>query len=221
MRQARKLRVSVRPGLKILGRGVCAGLALLLSALLALPVGEAVAGSADHRDTPRPWQAMGGPFSLIDHTGQRVTDQDFRGEFLLLYFGYTYCADICPTDLQTMTTALDLLGPAGERVRPIFITVDPKRDTVAQLGEYVALFHPRLVGLTGTTEEIRSVANAYRVPYRNSEVDGEVVVDHTGHIYLVGPDGGLYALFTYGTSAEDMAARIAVVLEGINFALAR
>ena len=98
---------------------------------------------------------IGGPFALIDHTGKPHTDKDFRGKLLLIYFGYSYCPDACPTDLQQIGLAVDRLGPDGEAVQPLFITLDPERDTAAHLADYVPLFHPRLIGLTGSAEEIR------------------------------------------------------------------
>src|SRR5690606_11015171 len=103
---------------------------------------------------------VGGPFALTDHTGERVTDQDFRGRYMLVYFGYTWCPDVCPTELQVISSALDELGDKAAQIRPIFITVDPERDTVAQMADYVANFHPSFVGLTGSSEEVAAVAKA-------------------------------------------------------------
>src|SRR5215211_6076043 len=105
-------------------------------------------------------EPIGGAFSLSDHNGQRRTDADFRGKLLLVYFGFTFCSDVCPIDLQSIATALDGLGPAGAQVQPLFITVDPEKDTPAQLKSYVALFHPRMIGLTGDAREIKRVAGA-------------------------------------------------------------
>ena len=109
---------------------------------------------------------IGGPFTLTDHTGKRVTDQDFRGRNMLVFFGFTFCPDVCPSALQVMSAALDKLGPKAERFVPILITVDPERDTPMQLASYVQSFHPRLVGLTGTPAEIDAVVKAYRVYVR-------------------------------------------------------
>ena len=103
-------------------------------------------------------EPVGGPFALIDHTGEPRTDADFRGKLLLVYFGFTFCPDICPTDLQAIGLAVDQLGAAGESVQPLFITVDPERDTPEHLADYVSLFHPRLIGLTGSREAIRQAA---------------------------------------------------------------
>jgi protein SCO1/2 len=114
-------------------------------------------------------EPIGGPFALIDHNGHPRTDADFRGKFMLIYFGFTFCSDVCPTDLQSIATALDRLGTAGEAIQPLFITVDPEKDTPDQLKGYVALFHPRLIGLTGDARQIRQVARAYKVYYARTE----------------------------------------------------
>src|SRR5690242_19773540 len=114
-------------------------------------------------------EPIGGPFRLIDHNGGERTDADFRGKLLLLYFGFTYCSDACPVDLQSVASALDKLGPSAQRVQPLFITVDPEKDTPEQLRSYVTLFHPRLIGLTGDAREVRRVAGAYKVYAGKSE----------------------------------------------------
>jgi cytochrome oxidase Cu insertion factor (SCO1/SenC/PrrC family) len=105
---------------------------------------------------------VGGPFELTDQTGHRRTDMDFRGKLVVLYFGYTYCPDVCPTELQSISLAVDKLGVAAESVQPLFITVDPERDTPARLADFVSSFHPRLIGLTGSLADIRKTAIAYR-----------------------------------------------------------
>jgi len=134
---------------------------------------------------------VGGPFALTDHTGKLRTDGEFRGKLMVVYFGYTYCPDVCPTDLLAISQALEALGPAGDAVQPIFISVDPERDTVAHLADYVAAFHPRLIGLTGAPEDIRKVALSYKAYYAKVAVEAgrDYVIDHTGVIYLMGRDG--------------------------------
>ena len=134
---------------------------------------------------------VGGPFALTDHTGKLRTDGEFRGKLMVVYFGYTYCPDVCPTDLLAISQALEALGPAGDAVQPIFISVDPERDTVAHLADYVAAFHPRLIGLTGAPEDIRKVALSYKAYYAKVAVGAgqDYVIDHTGVIYLMGRDG--------------------------------
>lgn len=157
---------------------------------------------------------VGGPFTLTDHTGRARTDADFRGKFLLIYFGYTYCPDICPTDLQQIGLAVDKLGTAGAAVQPLFISVDPERDTRDVLANYVVLFHPRLIGLTGTAEQIRAVASAYRVYYAKYKPPegGDYVIDHTGFIYLMDGTGAYRGFFPPGTSADRMVEIIRPLL---------
>lgn len=155
-------------------------------------------------------EPVGGSFSLTDHTGRLRTERDFQGKLMLIYFGFTYCPDICPTDLQSIGLALDELGQAADKVQPLFITVDPERDTAQHLKEYLPLFHPRLIGLTGDTSAIRAAADAYKVYYEKvSDKQGDsYTVDHTAFIYLMGADGRYIGFFPPGTSPE----RIAVTL---------
>jgi cytochrome oxidase Cu insertion factor (SCO1/SenC/PrrC family) len=151
-------------------------------------------------------EPIGGSFSLTDHNGQRRADTDFRGKLLLVYFGFTFCSDACPIDLQSIATALDRLGPAGEQVQPLFISIDPEKDTPAQLKSYVALFHPRLIGLTGGTDEIRRVARAYKVYYAKTtpaKLDS-TGFDHTGFVFLVGKNGEYLGFLPPGTPADRM-----------------
>jgi len=152
-------------------------------------------------------EPIGGPFALTDQNGVRRTDADFRGKLMLVYFGFTYCPDICPTDLQQMALAVDQLGPAGETVQPVFITVDPARDTVEHLKDYMALFHPRFVGLTGDAAAIRQAARAYRVYYEKVEREdkSDYTLDHSVFIYLMDRDGRYLGFFPPGTSAERLA----------------
>ena len=159
---------------------------------------------------------IGGPFTLTDHTGKRVTDADFRGRYMLVFFGFTYCPDVCPSTLQVVSQALDKLGPRAERFVPILITVDPERDTPEQLALYVQSFHPRLVGLTGTPAEIDAVLGAYRVRGVRKRVDAKstagYTIDHPAQVYVMDP-GGRYRIFLdYTKGAESMAAALARVL---------
>ena len=150
-----------------------------------------------------------GPFDLVDHTGRAVTDAAYRGSYVLIFFGYSYCPDICPTDLAVMADAVERLGPDGARVQPLFISVDPERDTPERLAAYVPHFHPRLVGLTGSPEQVARAAATYRARYRRAGPagdGGDYLIDHTAAIYLLGPDGGGLALFRHGTPAADIAA---------------
>jgi protein SCO1/2 len=151
-------------------------------------------------------EPVGGPFALVDHSGRTRTDADFRGKLLLIYFGFTYCPDVCPTDLQSMATAVDQLGPAGEAVQPLFVTLDPERDTPEHLAEYVPSFHPRLIGLTGSDIAIRQAADAYKVFY--AKVPGshppDYNVDHSSFIYLADTNGRYLGFFPPGTTADRL-----------------
>jgi protein SCO1/2 len=154
--------------------------------------------------------SLGGPFELTDQNGAVRRDAEFRGRMMLVYFGYTYCPDACPTALNEMSKALDLLGEKGEAVQPIFITVDPARDTPAQLKLYAQNFHPRLVALTGPPEAIAAAARAYRVYYRKAggTSGDDYLVDHSGFIYLMGRDGKYLAHLSPDATAETIAAEI-------------
>jgi protein SCO1/2 len=154
-------------------------------------------------------EPIGGPFALIDHTGKPRTDKDFRGKLVLVYFGFTYCPDVCPTDLQNIGLALDMLREAGERVQPLFITVDPARDTPEHLKDYVPMFHPRLIGLTGDAASIRSAAAAYRAYYAQVPLkENDYTVDHSSFIYLMGADGQYLGFFPPGTPPDRLAETI-------------
>jgi len=154
---------------------------------------------------------VGGPFTLTDHHGRAVTEQDYRGRFMLVYFGYSWCPDICPTELLVMSQAVDLLGDAGEQVQPIFITIDPARDTVDSLAKYVVNFHSRLTALTGSEAEIGTVADAYKVFYKKGEElesPDDYLVDHTDVMYLMDPDGIFLEHFQRGLRPVEIAQMI-------------
>jgi protein SCO1/2 len=158
--------------------------------------------------------AVGGPFTLVDHTGRTVTERDFAGRSMLVYFGFTYCPDVCPTELGTIAAAIDAMGPAGERVTPVFITIDPERDTPAAMADYVSRFHPRMVGLTGSAEQIAQAARAYRVYFAKVRPRdaSDYLMDHSSFIYFVGPDGRVRSLFRPETAPEAIAAAVAAQL---------
>ncbi|QCI69277.1 SCO family protein [Phreatobacter stygius] len=155
-------------------------------------------------------EPIGGPFALVDHQGRTRTDADFRGSLMVVYFGYSYCPDICPTDLLAIGQAIDQLGPAGEAVQPLFVTVDPARDTPDHLAEYVPLFHPRLIGLTGSAEAVSQAAEAYKVYFRRADGDDRdsYAVDHSAFIYLIDRDGGYLGFVPPGTPPDRLAAAI-------------
>ncbi|KAF1421497.1 hypothetical protein FQV23_0013409, partial [Spheniscus humboldti] len=146
-----------------------------------------------------------GDFQLLDQAGRRRRKADFRGQWVLLYFGFTHCPDVCPAELEKLSRAVALLErePGLPPVQPLFITVDPRRDDVAAMGRYVRDFHPRLLGLTGSPEEVRAAAGDYRV-YASAgppDEDGDYIVDHSVLIYLLGPDG--LFLDCYGRGRTD------------------
>jgi protein SCO1/2 len=157
----------------------------------------------------------GGPFALTDHTGKPVSDETFRGKYLVMVFGYTFCPDVCPTTLGAVAAAMDLLGTEAEAVQPLFVTVDPTRDTPAVLADYVAAFHPRLVGLTGSAEQIRKVTRDYRVYVSKVETgDDTYTVDHSAYVYLVGPDGHTLSYLKHDASPQAMAETIGRHMSG-------
>lgn len=157
---------------------------------------------------------VGGPFELTDHTGRRRTDADFRGKLVVLYFGYTSCPDVCPTELQAITLALDKLGATADAVQPLFITVDPERDTPARLADFISAFDPRFVALTGAMPAIRKAALAYRVYFARPATTAESYpVDHTGFIYLVGADGRYLGFLPPALAPDEIADAIRVRLQ--------
>ncbi|MCC8941937.1 SCO family protein [Bradyrhizobium sp. Arg68] len=184
----------------------CLGVGLWLTLAAASP-GDAPARSAAEIMDILMWnrEPVGGPFTLTDQAGHERSDRDFRGRLMLVYFGFTTCPDVCPTDLQAIGLALDKLGRDADSVQPIFITVDPERDTASHLADYVPLFHPRLIGLTGSSDAIRKVADAYKVYYAKVPLqDADYTVDHTAYIYLMDRDGSYLGFFPPGTSADRM-----------------
>ena len=193
---------------------IVAAIGVLLGALLAL----AIVPSQTDGLPPGPRQVttgkalIGGPFTLTDHRGQTVTDKDFRGRYMLVYFGFTYCPSICPTGLQVIAGALDKLGKKGDRVTPLFITVDPERDTPAKLAEYVKSFHPRLVGLTGTAQQIKAAAHSYRIYYakvKNSELPDDYTIDHSAFFYFMDRKGALIKHFRHSIDVDELTERLA------------
>jgi protein SCO1/2 len=155
--------------------------------------------------------SIGGPFTLQDGSGKPVTDRDFRGKYMLVYFGYTFCPDVCPTTLTAVADAMDKLGPAAARIQPLFITVDPKRDTPAVVKQYAAAFGPSIEGLTGTPDEIAKAAKEYRVYYaehRTGPGPDDYSMDHSSVLYLMSPDGTFVAPVRADQSGEEIAANL-------------
>jgi len=147
--------------------------------------------------------------------GAAVTEASYRGKWLLVYFGYTYCPDLCPTALAALAGAVERLGPAGERVQPLFITVDPERDTPAILAAYVQAFGGHLAALRGNAADTAAAAHAFRVSYVRRDLgDGSYAMDHSSYIYVVDPQGRLVGLVTADSAAHDLAAQLQGLLAG-------
>ena len=166
-------------------------------------------------EPPLAGAAIGGPFTLVDQDGKTVTDRDFAGRYRLIYFGYTYCPDVCPTDLQKLMRGLkafEASAPAlGAKVQPIFITIDPARDTVAVMKDYVAGFDPRLIGLTGSEAEIAQAVRAYRVyasKAATTAADGSYLVDHSTFTFLMDGNGQYVTHFGHDTTSDEMAQKL-------------
>jgi cytochrome oxidase Cu insertion factor (SCO1/SenC/PrrC family) len=160
-------------------------------------------------------EPIGGPFTLVDQHGRRRTDRDFRGKLMLVYFGFTDCPDVCPTDLREIGIALDKLGAASAAIQPLFITLDPQRDTPQRVAGYVAAFHPRLVGLTGTRAAIRHVADEYRIYFREVPTPGGgSTIEHASFTFLMDRDGQYVGFFPPGTTADRMIEILRPQLQG-------
>jgi len=157
---------------------------------------------------------IGGPFTLTDETGRTVTDRDVLARPSLVYFGYTFCPDVCPTDSARNAEAADLLEQRGHIVQPVFISVDPGRDTPERLRDFTDFLHPRMVGLTGTPDQVAAASRAYRTFYRKVETGDEFyLIDHSTQTYLMLPGHGFVAFFSRSDSAQDVADRTACFLE--------
>ncbi len=192
---------------------VSSAMALTLAAVTLGACNDTTAAQADK--PPLAGARIGGPFTLTDQDGKTVRDTDFAGKYRLVYFGYTYCPDVCPTDMQKMGRALRTLekqDPAyAAKIQPIFITIDPDRDKPAQVKQFVTAFHPRIIGLTGTPEQIAAVAKSYGAYFKKmapSEPGGAYLMDHAATIYLMGKQGEPLALITREMTEPEMIAEI-------------
>ncbi|MBT3532302.1 MAG: redoxin domain-containing protein [Rhodospirillaceae bacterium] len=184
--------------------------AMVVAVALGLTINALFLDQSRPKSTTIGVAAIGGPFELVDHQGRKVRDSDYRGSYLLVMFGYTFCPDVCPTELQLITEAMELLGPEASKVQPLLITVDPERDTAEILADYVGNFHPAIIGLTGSVEQVKSAARAYKVFFAKGEADseGDYFMDHSSFIYLMSPDGAYLHHFAPNMPAEAMAERI-------------
>jgi protein SCO1/2 len=189
-------------------------LALLLftSLLPTVLMAQTDAPAADSDEAPS------ARYLLMDANGRAVTNEDFAGQFQLITFGYTFCPDICPTTLAEMSVVMEKLGNDAERLQPLFISVDPARDTVAVLRTYTAFFHPRIMGLTGSPALVKRAADNFKVRFEKVREPGsppdQYAVDHSAGIYLLGPDGRYIRKFAYAMPPADIAERIAEIMAG-------
>src|SRR5690242_6631904 len=186
--------------------GILAGLVILgTGAFLALALREGPRGVAGTALA----SAIGGPFQLVDQNGKTVTDADLKGKWSLVYFGYTHCPDACPTALNDISIALSELGPKRDAVRPVFITVDPERDTPEALKSYVTSFDAPILALTGSGEQVAKAAKGYRVYYaKHPEAGGDYSMDHSSVIYVMDPEGRFTASFTHESAPEQISERL-------------
>ena len=165
-------------------------------------------------EPPLTGAAIGGDFTLTDQDGQKVSFSDFDGQYRILYFGYTFCPDVCPVDVQKLMMGLRVFEKShperGAKIQPIFVSIDPERDTPEVLKQFVTAFHPRLIGLTGSTDEVKAAADKYLIMYQkqNPNAEGGYLVDHSRQAYLIGPRGEPVALLPYDGTAEEVASEI-------------
>jgi len=154
--------------------------------------------------------AIGGPFDLLDQDGKPFTHEDLLGKFALIYFGFTYCPDICPDELEKMASAMDLMGKEqSSELQPVFISIDPERDSVAQVKSYIEEFHPRLIGLTGSLEKVKDAARQYRVYYTKTSETEDYLVDHSIIMYLVDPEGCFVTFYGKNFTPEQLSESVA------------
>ncbi len=189
----------------------------LLAVLGVAAIGGLWRSGGDGRQVSSGKALIGGAFELVDHTGKTVTDQTYRGRFMLVYFGFTYCPDVCPTELQHIAVALDKIGKRRrQHIVPLFVTIDPERDTQELMATYVDNFHPDLVGLTGTLAQIKKMASVYRVYFKKvkekDQPDG-YTMDHSALVFLMDDKGEYVRHFSYGTDGAKMAKGLIKALD--------
>jgi cytochrome oxidase Cu insertion factor (SCO1/SenC/PrrC family) len=186
------------------------------TAAVALGAGSLLMGPPVCQPTGSGTALVGGPFTMVKHTGETVTDQSYKGKYTLLFFGFTYCPQICPAELQVMTAALDMLGPKANDITPIFVSIDPERDTPEQLASYLSNFHKSFVGLTGSPQQVADMAKAYRVFYskvENKDDPAAYMMDHSTLIFLMDQQGAFRKHFTYATDPAELAKGITQAID--------
>ncbi len=190
----------------------------VLAIILALAAGYFALTNQrmDHGVVSSGTALVGGPFHLTNQKGEAVTEKTYTGKFMMVFFGFSHCQDVCPTELQVMTGAMQQLGAQADQIVPIFVSIDPERDTTTVMADYVKAFDPRLQGLTGTPEQIAEIARAYHAYYKkipNEKTPSDYEMDHTSIIYIMGPDGSFIKHFNYTTDAKALADDLKKVLK--------
>jgi cytochrome oxidase Cu insertion factor (SCO1/SenC/PrrC family) len=188
----------------------------LLLLLIAAGLGSyTLVGSPQMQPKSTGEAQVGGAFTMVNQKGETVTEKSFEGRYMLVFFGFTFCPDICPTTLQVVGSALDQVGAKADKITPVLVSVDPARDTPEVLKNYIENFHPRLVGLTGTPEQLAVTAKAFKVFYQkvdNPTRPQDYLMDHSSILYLMGPDGKFVKHFTYTTDAKKLAEGLAAAI---------
>lgn len=194
------------------GAGVLLGL-VTVAVVLRVAMGADPAAADPHVLSP---PLPGGELGLTAHTGERVTVEDLPHRYTVVFFGYTHCPDVCPVTLANLTQAVESLGDAGQDVGAVLVSVDPVRDTPERLARYMEAFHPNFLGLTGSEEDVRRVAEswgAYHAVGHGSHTEDEYLVDHTGRAYVVGRNGAIVASFAPHTGPAEMSTTLRRLLE--------
>jgi cytochrome oxidase Cu insertion factor (SCO1/SenC/PrrC family) len=194
--------------------------------LLAMTLSSGAHAASSEDEKLARYGQYGGPFTLINHHGKNITNRDLLGQYVMMFFGYTFCPDVCPTTMQAVSDTLDILGTKGEKIQPVFVSIDPARDTPEALAGFVSHFHPRMMGLTGTKEQLLALANDYGASYfkvflpptiGDSDDEEEekpgYLYNHSAATYLMGPDGKFITYFPFGMPPEQMAEETLKVLQ--------
>ncbi|WP_240530202.1 SCO family protein [Novosphingobium sp. PC22D] len=193
-------------------------LRMLLGVLAPLMLLACSSGSPGGEKPPLEGAALGGPFTLVDKNGDTVTWDDLRGEYAIIYFGYTFCPDACPFDVQAMMMGYNRFAKAhpdlAAKVQPVFISIDPERDTPKVVGQWTAAFSPRLLGLTGTPDQVKTAADAFATYYKKGEeTEGGYLMDHSRVAFLMSPEGDPIAMLPVEKGVADKGAAVAAELE--------
>jgi cytochrome oxidase Cu insertion factor (SCO1/SenC/PrrC family) len=184
--------------------------------VLSLMIGALALATIKPIDTGSGTALIGGPFTMINQKGETVTEKTYAGQYTLIYTGFTRCGDVCPAQLQVMAAALTEMGTLSDKITPIFVSIDPERDTPQVMADYVKNFHPRLQGLTGSAEQVAAFAKAYHLFYQkvpNPKDPADYEMDHSNILYLMGPDGKFVTHFTYTTDAKALSEDLKKVLQ--------